>query len=182
MKCPGCAADHMVPEELDAGLSALHCPQCSGHWLSSDSYWKWREQHGENLTEEMAGDDAAPLPINESDRGKICPECRHILVKYKVGHDLAFSLERCGNCGGMWFDRYEWEALKSRNLHDDVHFIFSQPWQAGVAKAQRQKNREAFLLEKFGEQDLAEIRRIKAWLDAHPQKPALQAFLLNQET
>jgi hypothetical protein len=32
-------------------------------------------------------------------------------------------------------------------------------------------------LDKFGEADYAEVRRIKAWLDGHPHHQALRAYL-----
>jgi hypothetical protein len=36
---------------------------------------------------------------------------------------------------------------------------------------------QAIYQEKFGEEDYAEVRRVKAWLDAHPQHNALRAYL-----
>lgn len=28
-----------------------------------------------------------------------------ILIKYEVGRDLNFTLEQCGHCHGIWFDK-----------------------------------------------------------------------------
>ena len=180
MQCPVCKTAELVSHELESGLVSRQCPVCGGQWLPSYQYWKWREQHAQSLPETTPGQGPG-LTIVESDRPKLCPECGHILLPYRVGHDLDFSLDHCGNCGGTWFDRNEWELLKSRNLHDDVHFIFSQVWQAQVFQAERRQARERFRLERFGADDLAEIRRIKAWLDSHPHKHALYAYLLHGE-
>lgn len=180
MKCPSCKTADMESHDLEEGLISKHCLACDGHWLPSFQYWLWLQQHGDNLPERPAAEGAA-LTVTESEQAKTCPECGHILTHHRVGHGLDFSLDRCGHCGGVWFDKNEWEILKSRNLHDDVHFVFSQVWQSEVAKQERAKMREQRLLAHFGTQDLAEIRRIKAWLDGHPRKNELYAFLLNPE-
>ncbi len=77
----------------------------------------------------------------------------------------------------MWFDRNEWEVLKSRNLHDDVHTIFTAFWQSGVRKEEMRKNLDYMYLTKFGEEDYAEIKRVRAWLDEHPRRTELLAYL-----
>jgi Zn-finger nucleic acid-binding protein len=112
----------------------------------------------------------------------LCPTCGTILIRFKVSHEIDFSLDRCGKCGGIWFDSKEWEILKSHGWHDDIHRIFSRPWQAEILRQEHQKNRERILIEKFGMEDLAEVRRIKSWLNNHPHKQELYAFLTNPET
>jgi Zn-finger nucleic acid-binding protein len=178
MKCPVCLTEPLLPGDPEANLRTLHCPQCSGQWLQSARYWEWREQHGENLPEIPASEAEAP-PVEESGKGKLCPECSAILVPYKVGHELGFSLDRCARCGGIWFEKNEWEALRVRNLHDDIHFIFSHAWQAAIAQREREQAREERLRRTFGEEDYAELVRVKAWLDAHPHSRAFYAFLLD---
>src|SRR5215467_10119638 len=129
MQCPVCITQSLNPQELETGLLALHCPSCRGNWLPSAHYREWHVEHREHLTE--APVDPASLPTaHEISRARLCPECGYILLHYKVGHDLKFSLDRCGHCGGVWFDADEWEILRARNLHHDVHFIFSHAWQA----------------------------------------------------
>lgn len=110
---------------------------------------------------------------------KDCPECRHRLTRYKVGHGLNFFIDRCAYCGGVWLDRYEWEVLKGHHLHDHIDFVFSQSWQADVKREGQDEEQERRLIERFGEDDLAEIRRIKAWLEAHPKRHELMAFLIH---
>jgi hypothetical protein len=36
---------------------------------------------------------------------------------------------------------------------------------------------ERIYTERFGAEDYAELRRIRAWLDAHPQRSSLLAYL-----
>jgi Zn-finger nucleic acid-binding protein len=180
MQCPVCKTVSLVEHELESQLPGLKCPACEGQWLKSFNYWRWVKQQGENRAEN-APDEGLPLTVVETGRAPICPECGHILLRYKVGHDLTFTLDRCSHCGGVWFDKNEWAILKSRNLHDDLHFIFSPSWQAEVTRLERRVTHEQILRERLGEPDFAEAQRIKQWLDAHPQKHALLAYLANPE-
>ena len=41
---------------------------------------------------------------------------------------------------------------------------------------------DAIYRTKFGETDYTEVRRVKAWLDAHPQRQALRAYLNAEDT
>lgn len=180
MQCPVCKTAEMAARELEAELVSKQCPSCGGNWLPSYQYWKWREQHGPTLPE-LPPEAGLHITVTESDRPKLCPECGHILLPYRIGHALAFALDRCGHCGGIWFDQNEWEILKSRNLHDEIHRIFSHIWQAEIWSEERRKAREQRRLERFGEEDWAEIRRIKAWIEAHPRRQEILAFLLHPD-
>ena len=135
---------------------------------------------GGNFPEKPAGD-VESLPSAEHGGAKFCPECRRYLGRYRVGHELGFSLDRCEHCGGVWFDGNEWESLKSRNLHDDVHFIFSQAWQAGVQRDLREQERRKIWIEVLGEKDYEEIAKIKNWIERHPLKPELYSFLMERK-
>jgi Zn-finger nucleic acid-binding protein len=178
MKCPVCKTAELAPSVLDHNLTSRHCDSCGGNWIQSFEYWKWREQHKESLPEKPASRNA-PDPKTGALMAKICPECRSLLVKYKVGHGVSFSLDQCGNCGGVWFDKDEWEALKSRNLHDDVHLIFTAPWQAQVRSEQSRRNQEQIYLKKFGEEGFEEVRRMKEWIEGHPRKHEIIAYLMS---
>lgn len=179
MKCPVCILSELKTNVLEGALQTLHCGGCGGHFLQATTYWKWLEEHGENLPE-IPAQDVEPLETNDVKRGKLCAECGGILVPYHVGRSTGFSVDRCGQCGGIWFDKNEWETLRLRNLHDDIHFIFSKHWQDAVAREERDKQREARLRQTFGDTDYEELLRIKAWLDAHPRSRELYSFLMNE--
>lgn len=117
------------------------------------------------------------MPGSDSKSAKVCTECHHILLHCRVGHGLSFALDRCTHCGGMWFDRNEWDVLKSRNLHGSAHTIFSPVWQRKVHEQERLTRAERRWEKLLRENDLAEIKRIKAWLEAHPQRELLFSFL-----
>jgi Zn-finger nucleic acid-binding protein len=176
MKCPVCKNYALVARELEQNLSSQQCPHCNGRWIGSFQYWKWHETSGKSITESNPPASTEHL-VADSTKAKLCPECGHFLRRYSVGHDIEFGLDRCGNCGGMWFDQNEWEVLKCRNLHDDVHNIFSEIWQRQLRDKEHQAAMEAFYKEKFGVDDYQKAMDIKTWLDAHPSKAALRAFL-----
>ncbi len=176
MNCPVCKTVQLKDDRLDTGMFVATCGDCGGHWLSQANYWRWREVQRDTPAE-LPADAAARLQVADHTRAKLCPECGRFLVRHKVGHGLAFSIDHCSACGGAWFDRNELEALRSVNLHDDIHFIFTETWQAGVQSEEREKAYHQFLLAKFGEKDLAELKRIKAWIDSHPKSREVWAFL-----
>lgn len=175
MRCPVCKTTALQAQDLEENLRTLRCGRCKGHWVQAFQYWRWLEQQGREAPERPA-DETAALPVKDS-QAKLCPECGRILWHCRVGHGLDFYIDRCSNCGGLWFDSNEWQVLKSRNLHDDVHFVFSGAWQYRVREDERAESVEQRLLRMLGEADLGEARRIKAWIDAHPQRELLRSFL-----
>ncbi len=177
MNCPRCHTVALAEQELETSLPSLYCPQCQGHWIQGIHYWKWLEGHGANLPERPASEEEVASPIMDVGRALICPDCGHILGRYPVGHDIAFTLDHCAHCSGIWFDGGEWEALKARSLHDDVHAVFSDVWQARVRRSEQAKEHERNLESLLGEEDLSELRRIKLWLTAHPKRYAMYALL-----
>lgn len=174
MRCPVCQTTELISRELEENLASLKCANCGGNWIQFAQYYAWLQQQGKNLPEKPP---ETTYEISETEAAKSCPECQQILSRYKVGRGTGFTLDRCGGCGGIWFDRNEWQVLKSRNLHDDVHTIFTAFWQSEVRKEETRKNLDHMYLMKFGAQDYAEIKRIRAWLDERPRRTELLAYL-----
>lgn len=174
MQCPVCRNQSMQIQEIESGLKVQQCPQCKGRWIGSYVYWKWKEATGKNLPDAASGES---LEVNDSVKAKLCPECGYFLRRYPVGKDMDFALDRCSNCGGTWFDHNEWESLKSRGLHDDVHLIFSNMWQNRVRDEAHLKSAEDLYLKMFGAEDFERIRRVREWVNSHPRRTELKAFL-----
>lgn len=177
MNCPVCGMATLMAVEDDDQLRSLRCTSCKGQWIPASRYWEWIERHGQNLPERAADEDDEPLAVQETQRIKTCPECRHFLIRYRVGHGLNFAIERCSACGGLWFDANEWDLLKQRNLHDDVHYIFSASWQLRAQREEEAKQRDARLLRQLGQADFAEVTRMRNWLDGHARRSAILAYL-----
>ena len=175
MNCPVSRDHPLQPVVLDEKLPAHTCPAGHGTWLSSDTYYAWLERRDQPLPEASGDEEVAD--VEEPDIAKICPECGHIMLRYRVGHEITFDLDHCGNCNGVWFDANEWEHIRLRNLHDKVHRMFGPGWQRQVWIEQRQQARDELYLQKFGATDYEEIKRIKTWLDDNPHRVMLLAFL-----
>jgi len=157
----------------------MKCPGCGGNWIRGAEYWKWLEKHGPNLPE--LAEQNNNLSLTEPGNYIDCPECRFRMVKYLVGHGLGFTLDHCEGCKGIWLDKNEWEALKKRNLHDDINSMFTAFWQRGAQKEARKKFLEKIYTDRFGADNYAEIKRIRLWLDNHPNKQDLFAYLTDKD-
>lgn len=177
MKCPVCKTVELADAELDSGLPSQRCTKCGGQWVGQDAYFNWVGSQGPNLPERAPAGDVELVTGVESAKAKLCPNCGRFLTRARVGRGVNFHLDRCYTCGGIWFDADEWQSLKDRNLHDDVHFVFSAAWQAEVQRRDRDAQLERRMAQKLGEADWAEVKRIRAWLDAHPKRSELYAAL-----
>jgi Zn-finger nucleic acid-binding protein len=173
LKCPVCKDVFLGEQRLGVELVARNCAQCRGNWLGGQIYFKWLEAGG--ITFAMAR--PVNFTPNDTKRAKLCPDCGHFLHRSRVERDIAFTIERCTLCGGFWLDRGEWEMLVAHGLHDDLHRIFSPGWQVKLMH-ERIEMAEAHVLEsKLGKDDLEEARRVKQWMESHPHRAELYAFL-----
>src|SRR5262245_23258901 len=174
MNCPVCKSNDLVAVELDTGLAAGRCPTCAGHWISGRAYFEWLDRHGETLPERTY--EGPEIVIADTQQAKLCPECSRIMLRYAVGHGTDFAIDHCSACNGVWFDRGEWEALERRNLHDEVNAILTVPWQTAAHREERRRHLEEIYERRFGE-DYEEMKRIRRWLDTHPKRDSILAFL-----
>src|SRR4051794_30177953 len=107
-----CPVDHasLRRVELPDGPSAFACDKCAGHWVRFGDYLAWRErQPGDLPFQPDAGGEIAATATTVGVRR--CPDCDYVLTRYQVGHGVGFSIDRCGNCNGIWLDTREWETL-----------------------------------------------------------------------
>ena len=173
MKCPLCKTPSLDATVLAPDLEGCICGECNGVWIARTKYDAWRKRLPKDIPE-TASD--AEFSVNDTRVAKICPQCGHLLLPYRVGHGLAFSIDYCGACGGVWCDRNEWDAIKARNLHDNLHDIVSAHWQNAVRRADVDAAVEQTYRRVLGEayDKAAETRD---WLRNHPQRSTLLAYL-----
>ena len=86
----------------------------------------------------------------------------------------------CGSCSGIWFDRNEWLALKARGLHDHLHQVATEPWQAEVRREETRAHLEALYRKRYGA-DYDEVVRVRRWLRTHPERQSILAFLTDPD-
>jgi Zn-finger nucleic acid-binding protein len=174
MKCPVCKSKTLAFKLLDSQLRVLECSKCGGYWLQSYQYWLWKENYDGFKPPSVKNIGVIPTGSNVN---KTCPECKKILTRYLVGHGTNISIERCGKCRGTWFDKNEWELLRGKNLHDEIHLIFSSHWQKDVREEQVNKNRDKKLQEEIGNIDFNKVDAFRGWVSTHPQKRSILAYL-----
>jgi len=176
MKCPVCKNMALRFLETNDLPRRSVCPQCGGQWIKGSQYRQWVEALGEDLPE-TPSTQAEQLEVSDSIEAKLCPDCGRFLRRSRVGHGIDFHIDRCSTCGGIWFDKNEWEILKSHNLHDDVHFIFSSAWQHAVVEEEQRATYEKRIETILGADDFATVSRFKAWVQKHPKRNTIMAFM-----
>jgi Zn-finger nucleic acid-binding protein len=174
MKCPVCQEPLDYHTLLEAQLPAYRCRKCEGVWISAREYLRWLKQQPLSLPERTANDTP---PTWDVPHIKLCPNCGHFLLRYRVLPHTSFYLDRCGQCNGLWFDKDEWETLVARNLHDKINQFFTQPWQARIRAEEARAMLDSLYLNRFGLDDYSKAKDMRNWLKNHPQRSMLLAFL-----
>jgi Zn-finger nucleic acid-binding protein len=197
--CPSCKSARLAQDDLEPGLKARHCPHCRGHWIPFAEYLPWIEggartgeatlidkpselfdSGGQSVAEPIVTSSArsataAPGPAPA--RVKLCPECGRFLRRYQLDLNLEIEVERCGGCAGVWCDRGKWARLRQTGAHSRLHFLFSDSWQSKLKEEQARKRQEDRVRSILGDADFERVRLFKAWVDSHPQRATLRAFL-----
>jgi hypothetical protein len=179
MKSPASPTTHLVKTELAENLTAYACPDSGGTYLPAESYWRWLSKHPERLPKLPLSEDQLP-PSDDSQSLRLCPESGNAMLRYKVGHGFPFYIDRSPT-GGIWFDEGEWEALKKHNFHDELHLIFTLPWQKRVRDAEKEEKLNHLLRERIGEEAFEKVISFRNWLASQPEKSAILALLKESE-
>jgi len=170
----------MGPVEIEPGLNALQCPVSKGFWIPLQSYLAWRERHRDRAI--PLPSEATPVGEDDSARAALfCPESGCLLQRFKVGQGLPFRIDRSPVTGGIWLDQGEWEALKSRDLHAELHQVFTAGYQKKVRSAQLQQTVLQTFQGKIGDEDFVKVSEFKSWLTQHPRSRDIICYLLDSE-
>jgi len=176
--CPICVNQPLPMVYLLRGLPVYQCPSCQGIWLSAIDYLQWLNRSRSYDEDETVG---TAVQVKDILQMKICPADGHMMRRYRVSHDIDFTLDRCNTCHGVWFDRHEWDALKQHNLHRELNHIFTKPWQQRIVETEQRQWLEQLYRDRFGADDYAEIQRIRQWLTEHPNGAILLAYLTDRD-
>lgn len=182
MKCP-VDQQTLRRDQVDEGLAGFECSHCRGHWLRFGDYLAWREGLGREWPEISADHAGQSVPQPSAEPAapgslpRRCPDCDYLLSRLTVGHGVGFALDRCGNCNGIWLDEGEWESLRARGLHDNVHQMFSSAWQRAVRTEAQRKQTEAQFERQLGRADFDRTREFGGWLAGNPRAAQMLAYL-----
>lgn len=176
LTCPTCPEDTRLKLRNEENQPMVHhCESCTGHWLSWDDYFEWLSKQEGQLP--IRDDDTLDVTDEEMAKAKICPECQVILVRYRIGHGTSFQLDYCRRCNGVWFDAREWEAVRSKNLHDKVNTFFTRAWQNSVRHEATSNRLNDMFRRRLGDADYRRVASFKKWLDTQRAKGQILAYL-----
>lgn len=175
MNCPVCKNEALEAKSIEENLQAEVCPNCEGKWIPYENYESWLKTLDEILPAKSL--EQSEMTIPDFQLARLCPHCRRILIKYNVGKNVGFMIDRCGGCAGVWLDKDEWETLKSINLHDEMQKIFTDYWQETVEREETRRNLEKMYEQKFGAEAYNKIKDFKSWLDSNENGAEILAFL-----
>jgi Zn-finger nucleic acid-binding protein len=163
--------------EIEPGLFAYACQKSNGVWIPRPSYLDWKAHHKNDKSELPAG--YVPEIADDSRRpALICPESGRLLIRYRVGHGLKFHVDFSAETGGMWLDRGEWEALKSKGLHVELNLVFTASYQRQIRNEEHEKALEETFRERIGQEDFEKVAAFKQWLAAHSHQRSIRCYLL----
>jgi Zn-finger nucleic acid-binding protein len=180
--CPTCGETvHLEIRALEESkLRADHCPRCDGVWLTLSAYAQWLERGSPS-----GASDPGSLPpqkeLNDGPFMRRCPDCRYILGRYRVGHDVPFTIDRCHNCRGVWLDSHEWAGLKQRGLHVQLHQIFTDDWQREIRQKATAAQEDARLRKQLGSADYDRILEFRRWISQHPRRDTIWGLLHDRD-
>ena len=162
----------MTPVTLEVGLRAYQCEDSGGHYIPAASYMQWLGKQPARLPHLP---ESGSNPEIDSNAALLCPETGTLMARLKVGHGFPFTIDR-SITGGIWLDAGEWEALKQRNFHDEIHLVFTLPWQKQVRTRQAQDAHHARLEVALGKELLQRIESLREDLGKHPHRSLALAF------
>jgi Zn-finger nucleic acid-binding protein len=172
MRCACEAQNPLLPAQLPRGPAASTCEACGGALLALADYRRWREQAPYDF-----GDSPGILVVEDSTAARPCPSCARLMQRLRVGGTPDFRIDRCPACALLWLDRGEWDALRANGLALHVEEILSERSQRDLQAGEVRALRAAQLREKHGDERMAELERMRDWLQAQPQRDELLALL-----
>lgn len=176
MKCPGCKRDTLFPSYIDGLFRAHTCSVCEGNWILIEDYVVWKQKNPEYEFSETAD-----FQYEDSKNALLCPITGAIMQKFKLTHDSEHRLDYSPQVGGVWLDKGEWEFLKQENLAGCLNAIFTSQWQKTIRENSAKVSFAEIYQEKFGEESYAQIKETRKWLDEHPCKADLIAYLMAED-
>lgn len=171
LHCVCAAHAPLMPGLLTVGLAAHHCPACEGSLMAMADYRRWVPAPSHPASPDTA------LPVSDAPGVRACPGCGRLMERLKTGADLGFRVDRCAPCQLVWFDRGEWPALTQAGLATQLAELLSDAGQRQLQADEIKAGRAAALRARHGEAALAELNRVRAWLDQQPHPEELLSLL-----
>ena len=182
MKCTSCKTGDLQPGYLDDLFPAHNCNHCGGSYVMLDDYLKWLEYaKPQDLNDPLVSVEAVADEAEDTKRAMLCPVYGTIMLKYRISKDSSHRIDINPATNGIWIDKGEWALIKAQGLAGSLNKIFTVPWQKEIKEQNAKDVLENKYLEQFGEQDYNQVKQMRQWLDKHPQRNLLVAYLAAKE-
>ena len=186
MFCPKHPQESLIAGQLIDGLNASSCPTCSGSWVMSEDYQAWQTTQADlsvqlNSLTVPINRDVDYQPSRYDTRAGLCPSCGFYLVRVRVNlKQVAFFIERCPACKGIWFDDGEWTVLEELGLNAYIPVLFTDEWQSHVRTAEVELRERVATAEKLGPEIAEKLFELAALLEDHPNGDFGVAYLMRR--
>ncbi|AKJ43474.1 zf-TFIIB domain-containing protein [Pragia fontium] len=174
MQCPKCKTGVLQPTRLDNLIPVHTCNACGGNWLILEDYLRYKGQLPESA--ELPND--VVVESEETKSALLCPVTGSLMLKFRISKDTEHRLDLSPKVNGIWLDKGEWELLNAHGLADKLNAIFTDVWQRQIRESHTQAQFDEMYLSQFGQEDYDKVKDLREWLQQHPQKDRLKAFLL----
>jgi len=168
MDCPKCKD---VKLRRNGYGSPDSCQKCGGMWLEFAKIPGFFEQISFEEPKEFS------VNVNDGKTG-FCPSGHGLMTRAKVeDNESPFYLEKCSSCGGVWFDKDEWQRIIENNLVECLSDIWCSSWQT---QQRKEKSRNSYLKTNkniFGEEVFEKILELAELLKGHHEKGRAIALL-----
>lgn len=158
-------------------LEAWRCPSTNGVWIDGEAYWKWLLKQP-NFPDVGHSVPSEPVRVDDTDRVLISPRSGRIMSKFRVGLDLGFQIDFDRVSGGFWLDHNEYEALKAREMHDELHLICDSTYQQKLRELESAERRHDALRESLSPDGKSKVESLAEWANSHPDKEMIRAYFL----
>jgi hypothetical protein len=106
---------------------------------------------------------------------------RTIMRKFKTSATNTHRLDYSSAVGGLWLDKVEWELLVSGGLAGSLNALITDAWQRRIRQSNAKDSFVDIYHDKFGDDVYIKIKEMREWLNAHPQKIDLRAYLVAED-
>ncbi|ALU42851.1 TFIIB-type zinc ribbon-containing protein [Pseudoalteromonas rubra] len=178
MKCTSCGEGQLRPGFIEGLFRAHSCDQCQGDWILIEDYVAWKERNPDYQFAEQIefGNEA-----EDSKRALFCPVSGTLMRKFRISASSAHRVDYSVATGGIWLDKGEWHLLKAEGLAGALNQLVTQQWQQQIREDTSQQNFADIYQDKFGDETYQRLRDIRTWLNNHPQKADLRAYLMAED-
>ncbi|RXJ71529.1 hypothetical protein CS022_20810 [Veronia nyctiphanis] len=178
MKCTNCGNGKLEPSFLEGQFRAHTCSSCAGNWILIEDFVAWKER---NQDYQFADDIQFDTEISDTKKALLCPVSGSIMRKFKISAHNAHRVDYSNMVGGIWLDEGEWELLKSEGLAGSLNALVTSEWQKTIRSQSAKDHFSDIYSDRFGREAYEQAQSVRQWLQNHPQKADLRAYLMAED-